>query len=185
MPPVKARSVDDGRETAGPVVAVTREAADAQAIPAHNQPVAVVLDFMNPERAGRGLATFDGDTVCGSARWTLQDHGRTWATALRSSTAGLSSGEQVGAGLREPDESCRSRAVPASRAIARSRPALYSLQTHTTKRPCAVNAVCRDRHRLAADLADLVIVAVSSPHLFKGLIELGQAALRAPAARVP
>ncbi len=29
-----------------------REAADARAIPAHHQPIAVVLDFVNPERAG-------------------------------------------------------------------------------------------------------------------------------------
>jgi hypothetical protein len=48
-----ARGVDNGREAVGPVMAVAREAADAQAIPAHHQPVAVMLDLMNPERAGR------------------------------------------------------------------------------------------------------------------------------------
>jgi len=36
-----------------------------------------------------------------------------------------------------------------------------------------------------ANLGGLCIVAVSSPYLFKGFIELGQAALRAPAPRVP
>ena len=40
--------IDDGRKAAGPVMAVAREAADAQAIPAHHQPVAVMLDFMHP-----------------------------------------------------------------------------------------------------------------------------------------
>ena len=45
--------IDDGREAVGPVIAVAGEAADAHAIPAHHQPVAVVLDFVDPERAGR------------------------------------------------------------------------------------------------------------------------------------
>ena len=44
-------SVNDGRDV--PVMAVAGEAADARAIPAHHQPVAVMLDFVNPERAGR------------------------------------------------------------------------------------------------------------------------------------
>ena len=48
---------DNGREAVGPVVAVPGEAADAQAIPAHHQPIAVVLDFVNPQRAGRRLGT--------------------------------------------------------------------------------------------------------------------------------
>jgi hypothetical protein len=34
-------------------MAVAREAADAQAIPSHHQAIAVMLDFVNPERAGR------------------------------------------------------------------------------------------------------------------------------------
>ena len=49
-------SFDDSREAVGPVIAVTGKAADdAGAIPAHHQPIAVVLDFMNPQRAGRWL----------------------------------------------------------------------------------------------------------------------------------
>ena len=40
--------VNDGRKAVGPVMAVAREAADALAIPANHQPVAVVLDFVNP-----------------------------------------------------------------------------------------------------------------------------------------
>ena len=44
----------------GPVIAVARDAADARAFPAHHQPIAVVLDFVNPERAGRRSDTFDG-----------------------------------------------------------------------------------------------------------------------------
>ena len=47
------RSVDDGREAVGPLIAVPREAVDARAITAHHQPVAVMLDFVNPEQAGR------------------------------------------------------------------------------------------------------------------------------------
>ena len=34
-------------------MAVACEAADTHAIPAHHQPVAVMLDLVNPERAGR------------------------------------------------------------------------------------------------------------------------------------
>jgi hypothetical protein len=60
-----AGSVNDGREAVGPIMTVAGEAADPRAIPAHHQPVAVVFDFVNPERAGRWprhlrrLARFD------------------------------------------------------------------------------------------------------------------------------
>jgi hypothetical protein len=46
-------------------MAIAREAADAGAIPAHHQPIAVMLDFVDPQRAGRRsshlrrLARFD------------------------------------------------------------------------------------------------------------------------------
>jgi hypothetical protein len=71
-------TVNDGREALGPVVTVASEAADALAIPAHHQPVAVMLDFVDPQRAGRWprrlrrLARFDeaGGTP------PLRDHGR-------------------------------------------------------------------------------------------------------------
>jgi hypothetical protein len=53
--PDAERSINDGREAVGPVMAVAGEAADARAIPAHHQPIAVVLDLVNPERAGRWL----------------------------------------------------------------------------------------------------------------------------------
>jgi hypothetical protein len=36
-----------------PVMAVAGEAANPRAILAHHQPITVVLDFVNPERAGR------------------------------------------------------------------------------------------------------------------------------------
>jgi hypothetical protein len=70
--------LDNGREAVGPVMAVAGEAADARAVPAHHQPVAVTLDFVNPERTGRWprhvrqLARFDeaGGTP------PLQDHDR-------------------------------------------------------------------------------------------------------------
>ena len=45
--------INDGREAVGPVMAVAREAADARTIPAHHQPIAVMFDFVNPQRAGR------------------------------------------------------------------------------------------------------------------------------------
>jgi hypothetical protein len=70
--------LDNGREAVGPVMAVAGEAADARVVPAHHQPVAVMLDFVNPKRAGRWprhlrrLARFDeaGGTP------PLQDHDR-------------------------------------------------------------------------------------------------------------
>jgi hypothetical protein len=68
------RGINDGRETVRPVMAVACETAEARAIPAHHQPIAVVLDFMNPQRAGRwsrdprGLAWFN------EAGGAAQDH---------------------------------------------------------------------------------------------------------------
>jgi hypothetical protein len=58
-------SFDNGREAVGPVVAVAGEAANARAVPAHHQPVAVMLDFVDPRCPGgwpghlRRLARFD------------------------------------------------------------------------------------------------------------------------------
>ena len=48
-----AGGINDGREAVGPVMTVAGEAADPRAIPAQHQPIAVVLDFVNPARAGR------------------------------------------------------------------------------------------------------------------------------------
>ena len=55
-----AGGVNYGREAVGPVMAVASEAADARAIPAHHQPIAVMLDFVDPQRPDGGRATFDG-----------------------------------------------------------------------------------------------------------------------------
>ena len=44
---------NDRRETISPIMAVASEAADPLAIPAHHQPIAVMLDFVDPQRAGR------------------------------------------------------------------------------------------------------------------------------------
>jgi hypothetical protein len=44
------------REAVGPVIAIASEAADARAIPAHHQSIAVVLDVMNRERGNGGLS---------------------------------------------------------------------------------------------------------------------------------
>ena len=70
------RGVNDGREAIDPVMAVAREAADARAVPAHHQPVTVMLDFVDPEPAGRGRATLDGWHGSmkpeGRRRWTIR-----------------------------------------------------------------------------------------------------------------
>ena len=81
------RGLDDGREAVGPVIAVAAEAADAQAIPAHHQPVAVMLDFVNPERVGGRpvcLGELAGFDETGGA---AQDHGRRIEQWPRGSTA--------------------------------------------------------------------------------------------------
>jgi hypothetical protein len=44
---------DNRREAVGPIMAVARETANPRAVPAHHQPIAVMLDFVNPERATR------------------------------------------------------------------------------------------------------------------------------------
>jgi hypothetical protein len=46
------RSVNDGGEAVGSTPLRVKQA-DAQAIPAHHQPITVMLDFVNPDRAGR------------------------------------------------------------------------------------------------------------------------------------
>jgi len=44
---------DNRRKAVGPVVAVPGETAHAQAVPAHHEPITIVFDFVNPQRAGR------------------------------------------------------------------------------------------------------------------------------------
>ena len=56
------RSMNDGREAVGPVMAVAGEAMNASIIPADHQPVAVVFDFMNPKLAGRRNRHLGGPT---------------------------------------------------------------------------------------------------------------------------
>ena len=53
MPGDAEGSLNDCEEAVGPIVAVPREAADALTIPPHHQPIAVMLDFVDPQRAGR------------------------------------------------------------------------------------------------------------------------------------
>ena len=48
-----ASGLDNPGEAVGPIVAALGEAADPRAFPAHHQPEAVMLDFVNPLRAGR------------------------------------------------------------------------------------------------------------------------------------
>jgi hypothetical protein len=56
-------SINDGREAVGPIMAATCEAADARAIPADHQPVSVMLDFVDSQRAGRWLRVLKAGTV--------------------------------------------------------------------------------------------------------------------------
>jgi hypothetical protein len=70
------RGINDGREAVGPVMAVAREAADPRAIPAHHKAVAVVLDLVNPERAGRWLRHLRRLAWCDEAGGTAHDHAR-------------------------------------------------------------------------------------------------------------
>jgi len=57
-------------------MAVAGEAADARAIPAHHRAIAVVFEFVDPERAGRWSATLDGWHGSmkpeGRRRWTIR-----------------------------------------------------------------------------------------------------------------
>jgi hypothetical protein len=64
---------DDQRVALAPVVTTPSKQTDAAIAPADDQPEAVVLDFVNPLRAGRRLVR-DGrdagvDEAHGSARW--------------------------------------------------------------------------------------------------------------------
>ena len=63
-------------KTVGPIMAVTRDAADAQAIPAHHQPIAVVLDLLNPERTRRRSGYLRRQARFDEAGGSLHDHGR-------------------------------------------------------------------------------------------------------------
>lgn len=75
--PMQPGDFKDGWGAVGPIMASAREAADPRAIPAHHHPVAVMLDFVDPQRAGRWwprhlrrLARFDeaeGRRCC----WTM------------------------------------------------------------------------------------------------------------------
>jgi hypothetical protein len=70
------RSINDGREAVGPVMAALGEAADARAVPAHHQPVAVVFDFVNPQRAGRWPRHLRQQARFDEAGRTAHDHDR-------------------------------------------------------------------------------------------------------------
>ena len=81
------RGLDDGREAVGPVIAVAGEAADAQAIPAHHKPAAVMLDLVDPQRAGGWPVCFGGLAGVDEASGAEQDHGRRIEQWPRGSTA--------------------------------------------------------------------------------------------------
>jgi hypothetical protein len=51
---------NDRRETISPIMAVASEAADPLAIPAHHQPIAVMLDSWTHSGPDGGRATLDG-----------------------------------------------------------------------------------------------------------------------------
>jgi hypothetical protein len=62
------------REAIGPVMPVAGEAADPRAIRAHHQPVAVMLDFVNPQRAGRWPRHLRRQAWFDEAGGTLHDY---------------------------------------------------------------------------------------------------------------
>ena len=64
------------RGAVSPVIAVAGEAADARAIPAHHQPIAIVLYFMNPQRAGRWLLRLRRQAWFDKAEGTPHGHSR-------------------------------------------------------------------------------------------------------------
>ena len=69
-----SKSFNDAREAVSPVMTVAREAADPRAIPAHHQPVAVMLDFVAPQRGPVGGRTaFVGwhNSMKPEGRWTM------------------------------------------------------------------------------------------------------------------
>ena len=70
------RGVNDGGEAVGPVMTVAGEAVDAPVIPAHHQPVAVMLDFVNPQLTGRRYGDLRRQARFDEARGTSQNHGR-------------------------------------------------------------------------------------------------------------
>ena len=74
--PSPVRCANDGREAVGPVMAIASEAADARAIPAHHQSIAVMFDFVNPERAGRWPGHLRWQAWFDEAGETPHDHGR-------------------------------------------------------------------------------------------------------------
>ena len=79
------RGVNDCREAVGPVMAVAGEAPDARAIPAHHQPIAVVLDFVNQSGPVGGRATFDGRHGWMKPEgWTMRACGKEEAVIVRS-----------------------------------------------------------------------------------------------------
>jgi len=59
----------------------------ARTIPAHHQSVAIVLDFVNPERAGRRLHRLQRQARFNEAGGTLHDHGRRIGQRATGSTA--------------------------------------------------------------------------------------------------
>ena len=70
------RSINDGREEVSPIMTIAGEAADPPAIPAHHQPIAVMLDLMNPQRAGRWAARLRRQARCDEAGGTPHVHDR-------------------------------------------------------------------------------------------------------------
>ena len=68
-------------------MAVAREAADVRAVPPHHQPIAVMLDPINPERAGRWPRRLRRQTRFDEAGGTPNDHRRRMGQRATGSTA--------------------------------------------------------------------------------------------------
>ena len=88
-----ASSEDDGREAVAPFITAALPATDAGAHPVDHQPIAVMLDFVNPERAGRRphhLRRLARSDQAGNAG-DLTQHGRTIGLGAERATSSRSS----------------------------------------------------------------------------------------------
>ena len=107
-------------------MAALGEAADPRAIPAHHQPITVMLDLVNPERAGRRSDHLRRQTWFDEAVGSLQDHGRRIGQQprnhqLRAAAAGsLVQIDVVNRALYQ-----FAQAIRVSRARSADRPAMY------------------------------------------------------------
>jgi hypothetical protein len=74
--PGRGQLLQRWQEAIRPVMTVAREARDARAIPSHHEPITVVLEFVNPQRAGRRSGHLRRQARFDEAGGTPHDHDR-------------------------------------------------------------------------------------------------------------